>query len=293
MKRDPPQVFLGSNTGAGKAPATKERALPMHGNTLSAPAGQDTSEQHSILVRQAVTAIDAAVTADDVKKVLAEWAGLAAYAREAKDKQLEADAAEIKMRAERRLGEMMQAQKETVGLNQGGRPKTGVSETPVSEKPATLAEAGVDKNLAKKARKEAAKSKEQFEEDVTEKKSGILEGGSKPKAVLDLEAGQDAGDLVEDPKIILANALDTISCHRAVVKAYGRIFKVSSLDDGAKAEISNAIGGLISKWKSLQTALAPKPPGNGKSPIAGFGYSIPSDLSVPDFLKRTPAESTS
>ena len=140
------------------------------------------SEQHSVLVQQAVTAIDAAATVGDVKKVLDQWTGLAAYARKAKDKQLEADAAEIKMRAARRLGAMMQAQKETVGLNKGGRPKTGLLENPVSEPTPTLAEAGIDKNLAASARKEAAKSEEQFASDVAEKKSAILDGkrGLKP-----------------------------------------------------------------------------------------------------------------
>lgn len=65
-------------------------------------------------------------------------------------------AAEIRIRAERRVGELMQAQKETVGLSQGGRPeKTGSNSNPVS-KPATLAEAGIDKNLADRARKLAA-----------------------------------------------------------------------------------------------------------------------------------------
>jgi hypothetical protein len=38
------------------------------------------------------------------------------YARQAKNKQLEADAFEIRKRAGRRLGEMMEAQKNTVGL---------------------------------------------------------------------------------------------------------------------------------------------------------------------------------
>jgi hypothetical protein len=39
-------------------------------------------------------------------------------------------------------------QKETVGLNEGGRPsKTGLSETPVL----TLASQGIDKNLANRA----------------------------------------------------------------------------------------------------------------------------------------------
>jgi hypothetical protein len=55
------------------------------------------------------------------------------------------------MRATRRLDELRQQQAETIGLARGGQPyqnkSTGVSETPV-EIP-TLADAGIDKNLAK------------------------------------------------------------------------------------------------------------------------------------------------
>jgi hypothetical protein len=49
---------------------------------------------------------------------------------------LEADAAEIRLRAERRLGLMIEAQKETVGLNEGGRPKPGYVGGAGFEKPA-------------------------------------------------------------------------------------------------------------------------------------------------------------
>jgi hypothetical protein len=42
-----------------------------------------------------------------------------AYARQANDRDLEIQAAQIRFRAERRLGELIKAQKETVGLNQG------------------------------------------------------------------------------------------------------------------------------------------------------------------------------
>ncbi len=43
-----------------------------------------------------------------------------AYAKQARDRSLEVDAAEIRIKAERRLGELIRAQKETVGLNKGG-----------------------------------------------------------------------------------------------------------------------------------------------------------------------------
>lgn len=163
----------------------------MPANIALVTPGQVTPEQHSVLVQQAFTAIDTASTVEDLKKVRDQWTGLTAYARAAKDKQLEADAAEIRMRVERKLGLLMQAQKEEVGFHKGGgdqRSDQRGFKNPAD--PPTLAEAGIDKNLAKKARNEAAKTEEQFEEDVAEKKSGILEGNGKHKADLDLEAGE-------------------------------------------------------------------------------------------------------
>ena len=73
----------------------------------------------------------------------------------------------------RRIGELMEAQKESVGLNKGGRPKekTGSATDPVSDtpKPPTLAEAGIDKHLADKARKAARLPREDFERKVDQK----------------------------------------------------------------------------------------------------------------------------
>ncbi len=77
------------------------------------------------------------------------------------------------LRAERRIGEMMRVQKETVGFNPGRRPteKTGISENPVMEAPSsppTLKDAGIDKNLAERARKlERVTDDEEFEKIVT------------------------------------------------------------------------------------------------------------------------------
>jgi hypothetical protein len=58
---------------------------------------------------------------------------------------------------------LISAQKATVGLNRGakGSKVTGVQRTPVKDDRPTLAEAGIDKNLAQRARKLAAMSEEE------------------------------------------------------------------------------------------------------------------------------------
>ena len=74
-----------------------------------------------------------------------------AYARQAKNKQLEIDAAEIRLRVERRIGELMKAQKDAGLMNLGtagkGRPKLGGSEAnpPKHVSAITLADVGIDK----------------------------------------------------------------------------------------------------------------------------------------------------
>jgi hypothetical protein len=68
------------------------------------------------------------------------------------------DAAEIRMRAERRLGELIAAQKATVGLNRGaaaGGTKDGPRGpyTAPRDSAPTLADAGIDKKLSSRAQR--------------------------------------------------------------------------------------------------------------------------------------------
>jgi N6-adenosine-specific RNA methylase IME4 len=76
------------------------------------------------------------------------------------------------MDATRKLGEMMDAQKQTVGLNEGGRPKTGLLENPVLPKP-TLASQGIDKNLANQARLLAGLDEAAYEQRRTEAREAV------------------------------------------------------------------------------------------------------------------------
>lgn len=110
---------------------------------------------------------------DEVQTWANKAAAMQAYGRMAKDKTLELDASEIRIRAERRLGELMKLQRETVGVNTGAR-GTGSNqhEVRVIEKPAppTLAQAGIDKNQADRARKLAAVPEDEFEAALVEKR---------------------------------------------------------------------------------------------------------------------------
>ena len=101
----------------------------------------------------ACRAVAEAISVDELKQIRDLNKAAAKAAEIAKDRQMELDALEIRARAERRLGEIIREQKETVGLAKAGRPpKIGLPKNPISDTP-TLSEAGIDKNLAHVARK--------------------------------------------------------------------------------------------------------------------------------------------
>jgi N6-adenosine-specific RNA methylase IME4 len=123
----------------------------------------------------ACRALAKAKSVDEVKDIRDQAMAMRLYAKQAKNKDLEADAAEIRLRAERRVGQMMEEQKETVGLAPAGRPskKIGFSENPITP---TLAEAGIDKNLANRARKFAAMDETSFSELVADTRDTVQRG---------------------------------------------------------------------------------------------------------------------
>lgn len=120
------------------------------------------------LVRYAAAcrALAEAKAVDEAKQIRDAAEAIRAYARQAKNRELEIDAAEIRFRAERRVGELIQAQREQIGLPKG-QLRRGSDLDPRDEKP-TLAEAGIDKHLADRARKLAAVPPDKFDDLVGE-----------------------------------------------------------------------------------------------------------------------------
>ena len=126
-------------------------------------------EQGSLLLKYefACRALAEAASVDEVKAIHDYAAAMQAYARQAKDEQLMKNAMRIRYRAQHRLCQMIEAQANTVGLAKGGAHQhaTNRGNRPPNS-PATLAEAGIDKNLAKRARRWKGLSDEEAEERI-------------------------------------------------------------------------------------------------------------------------------
>ena len=113
-----------------------------------------------------------------------------AYARQARDRGLEAAAFEIRLRAERRLGEMLLVQRATVGFNRGmaGKAVSGSRMAPLKDARPTLAAAGIDKKLSARSQRLATLSVAEFRTVIADGRERILAVG-RERAALDTMTG--------------------------------------------------------------------------------------------------------
>lgn len=118
-------------------------------------------------------AIDAAYQYDDLKMISDHAELREAAARIAGNEEAEEKFYEIKLRAKRRLGELLKAQKTTVGFNKGEAGRfTGGSNDEPPVGPPTLAEIGISKKQSMEAQQLADVPREEFE--------AAFEDGGKP-----------------------------------------------------------------------------------------------------------------
>ena len=147
----------------------------------------------------ACRALEMAVKIDDVKHVLNIAEQIKLYGKQAADQQVIANGFRLQERALRRLGEVMAEQARTVGKatgEHGGRPpkNSGSAKPRVFEKP-TLAEGGIDKSLARRARKRAAMPEKKFEKMLDD--LGKPRPPPKPRRAM----MHDVVDVSDDPSL--------------------------------------------------------------------------------------------
>lgn len=113
--------------------------------------------QQLIKYAAACRAVSEAKSIDEVKEITNRAEALRAYARQAKNRQLEIDAVEIRVRAERRGGEiLLDLRKEgQIGQGRGGRP-------------IKLADLGVDSNLSGGMQRLAKLTPNTFEREMSD-----------------------------------------------------------------------------------------------------------------------------
>lgn len=212
---------------------------------------------------------------DEVKTWVDKAAAMQAYGRMAKDKTLEVDAAEIRIRSERRLGEMLTATKAEGGLNQAATLKRGpVVVSNDHGKSPKLADAGISKDLSSRAQKLAAVPEADFEAELAAKRERDRKDGARvsarlekkgAKALQQREQPQDDGpDADEIAAGMAAERADTEALQKLLhaddklATAYAEIKRLNaelSVVKQARDGFMNKANELIKTVKRLQAKL--------------------------------------
>ena len=138
-----------------------------------------------IAYSEACRAVAAAKDFDEVQELSSRAEAMRAYAVQANNRQLEIDAAEIRIRAQRRLGEMLLSLKADIGLNGGGRPGgIFVGRRSADDPRPRLADIGVDQKLSMRAQILARQSAVEFEQAVDRWRSDLAFSHKRAKVTL-------------------------------------------------------------------------------------------------------------
>jgi len=197
---------------------------------------------------------------DEVKSWVDKSAAMQAYGRMAKDKTLEVDAAEIRIRAERRLGEMLTATKAVGGLNQSATLKRGpVVVADDHGKPPTLADAGISKDLSSRAQKLAAVPEATFEAELAAKRERDRKDGARVSARLEKVGAkamqQRATDEPSPPPQDEYTELDAAQDQIRELQSMLAVANMGNVPDEDKAQAAELIKDLQTEGRMLRESL--------------------------------------
>jgi len=234
---------------------TQSMASSKHALTPSAPEASANAliarqpDPVSALVKYeaACKAIADCKSVDEAKNIRNVAEAMRAYARKANNRKLEVDAIEIRIRAERRLGEMIAAQKATVGLNVGKRGDRGPRAAPRSDDRPTLAEVGIGKKLSSHAQKLAALPPEEFDRRLGQWHERAIEDWH---ATVDLLRERDkAGKRTKDSE---DGSLSEEGSYPEAMSFFGRCVDDEQYGPVFRKSLTAVLGGQTT---ALQTAM--------------------------------------
>lgn len=201
---------------------------------------------------------------DEVKSWSDKAAAMQAYGRMAKDKTLEVDASEIRIRAERRLGEMLMQQKADGGLSRGAA-GSGVNQHSAEEVRSSLktapklSDAGISKDLSSRAQKLAAVPEAEFEAEVGAWRERVSNEGARVSARLEAagdreQKKRELAHPVEDHDDELSEAHDTIRDLAEENEKLRDKLAVEAMDESeeAKTEAARTIAELRGQVATLE-----------------------------------------
>lgn len=142
------------------------------------------------------SALAEARSIDEVKDIRDKAQAMRAYARMAKDTQLEMDATELRLRAERRLGIMLDAEKQAGRLRTG--PDKGINSKSELIKRVSLSDVGIDAKLSARSQKIGGIGEQAFEAMVGSMRQRISDGGRFPLDISSVDKKERRGERERD-----------------------------------------------------------------------------------------------
>jgi len=197
------------------------------------------STAHLVRYEAACKALAEARAVDEVQDIRNKAEAMRVYGMQAKNKTLEVDAAEIRIRAERKLGELIAQQKAGNGLA-----KPGPKSVPTGNRIPTLAEAGIDKKLSSRAQKMAAVPAEEFEAEVGEWRQRVQAENARVTTRLE-RAGERAAASRPEPQDdegpTLAELVDELRRENQTLRAELDALKSTMDDNDLRAQLARAV----------------------------------------------------
>lgn len=218
---------------------------------------------------------------DQVLPLLDEFELAKVRARQIKDHALLADATELELRAERRLGEVIKAAKEAGLFLQGRQPAPEKSTEPELSSPRpTLAEAGIDKKLSARAQGRASIAEQAFELMVQSTRDRIASGRAKiiepepingARAIMGSRQEPDESlDYFPTPPFGTRALIERVFHHHLGLRVHDQTAWEPSCGEGHMAEV-------LREYFREVTA----------SDIHDYGYGHVADFLAPDLVPGT------